>query len=363
MRIVIRTDASKKIGSGHVMRCLMLAVSLRDSGENVEFVTRIHLGDMIKHISNKGFKVHTLPSSNTIQQIQNLDGYEEWLGVKQSIDANETIKEISNKGIDWLIIDHYALDFEWEKKLRPHAKKIMVIDDLANRIHDCDVLLDQNLFKNMSVRYQGKIPKNCVQLLGPEYALIHSDYAKSRKKVKPRRQSPQNILVFYGGVDQHNLTGLTLEALDLAGKSFDRIDVVISKQNPNYKKVKDQINSMPNVQLYSDLPSLALLMLKADLAIGAGGSTTWERLCLGLPTLVVTLADNQRIANSYLYQLGLINLIGDVETITKTDIVTAVEEKINCNDVNDYIKRSMNTCLGQGSTLVSNTLIGFENYN
>jgi UDP-2,4-diacetamido-2,4,6-trideoxy-beta-L-altropyranose hydrolase len=363
MRIVIRADASEKIGSGHVMRCLTLATLLRDSGGSVEFVTRMHPGDMIKHISNKKFKVHALPSSYSTQQIQNLDGHGEWLGVKQSIDSDETIKAISNKKIDWLIIDHYALDYIWEKKLRPHTKKIMVIDDLANRRHDCDVLLDQNLFKDMLVRYQGKIPKSCVQLLGPKYALLHSDYTKLRKKVKLRRQPPQNILVFYGGVDQHNLTGLTLEALDLVGKSFNGIDVVISKQNPNYERIKNQINSIPNVQLYSDLPSLAHLMLKADLAIGAGGATTWERLCLGLPALVTTLADNQRIANSYLSQLDLIDLIGDIETVTKSDIVTAVDKKINCNSIDDYATRSMNICLGQGSVLVANTLISLENYH
>jgi UDP-2,4-diacetamido-2,4,6-trideoxy-beta-L-altropyranose hydrolase len=358
MRIVIRTDSSNKIGSGHVVRCLTLASELSNLGVIVEFITRIHPGNMVEHINNKGFKVYSLPNPDIVKQIKNLDRYEKWLSVKQLTDANETIQIITNIEVDWLIIDHYALDCKWEEKLRPHTKRIMVIDDLANRSHDCDILLDQNLFKDISTRYQNKVPRCCIQLLGPKYALLHTDYTELRKQVKLRKQPPSNILIFFGGVDQYNLTGLTLAALKLVDRSFN-IDVVALKQSPHYEKIKNQIDDMLNVKLYSDLPSLAGLMLKADLAIGAGGATTWERLCLGLPALVITLADNQRISNSYLYQLDLIDLIGDIDTVTKADIVTAVEKKISCKSANDYANRSMDICSCQGATLVANTLLNF----
>ena len=359
MKIVIRTDSSKKIGSGHVTRCLTLAVALRDSGVIVEFVSRTHSGNMIEQISNKGFKVHSLPNPNIVKQVKNLDRYEEWLSVKQSTDANETIQVITNIEVDWLIVDHYALDYKWEERLRPYTKKIMVIDDLANRSHDCDVLLDQNLFKDISTRYHGKLSERCIQLLGPKYALLQSDYAQLRKQVQPRQQPPSNILIFFGGVDQYNLTGLTLAALKLVDVSFS-VDVVMSKQSLYYEKIKNQIDNILNVQLYSDLQSLAPLILKADLAIGAGGSTTWERFCLGLPSLIITLADNQRVVNNYLHQLGLIDLIGDIEAVTKTDIVSAIERKLNCNDIDYHTKRCMEICPGQGSTFVVNALLDFS---
>jgi UDP-2,4-diacetamido-2,4,6-trideoxy-beta-L-altropyranose hydrolase len=360
MKIIIRVDSSKKIGSGHVTRCLTLAVGLRDLGVIIEFVARDHSGSMIAQINNKGFKVNLLPAPSIVKQIKNLNEYEEWLGVKQSIDANETIQIISNMEVDWLIVDHYALDHKWEKRLRPYTGKIMVIDDLANRIHDCEILLDQNLFKDISTRYQGKTPKHCIHLLGPKYALLQPDYAKFRKQVQPRQQPPSNLLIFFGGVDQHNLTGLTLAALKSVDALFN-VDVIMSKQSPHYKMIKNQIDDMLDVQLYSDLPSLAPLVLKADLAIGAGGSTTWERLCLGLPSLVVTLADNQRVANNYLYQLGLIDLIGDIEVVTKADIVASIERKLNynSNSIKHYTKNCMEICSGQGINFVTNALFDF----
>jgi UDP-2,4-diacetamido-2,4,6-trideoxy-beta-L-altropyranose hydrolase len=342
------------------MRCLTLAIALRDSGAIVEFVTRAYPMNVIEHVTNKGFKVYSLPVSNIFKKVKNLGEYDRCSSVDQSTDANETIQLIASMEIDWLIVDHYELDYTWEDRLIPYTKKIMVIDDLANRSHNCNVLLDQNLFKDISNRYQGKLPESCIQLLGPKYALLQSDYIQLRKQVQLRKQPPSNILIFFGGVDQYNLTGLTLLALKSVNTLFN-IDVVISKQSPHYEKIKNQTYGASNVKLNSDLPSLAFLILKADLVIGAGGSTTWERFCLGLPSLVITLAGNQRVVNKYLHQLGLIDLIGDVEVVTKTDIVAAIEKKINCDDIEYYTRRCMKVCTGQGATLVVNALFGTNN--
>ena len=168
MKILFRVDSSEIIGSGHVMRCLTLAEALHDSEIAIEFITRDHPGNLNEFFKNKGFKVHLLPNHEMPESQQNLTGYEHWLGVPQEVDAAQTIEVVVSKDSDWLIIDHYALGREWEERLRPHTGRIMVIDDLANRNHDCDLLFDQNLFEDMSARYQGKLTEKCIQLLGPQ---------------------------------------------------------------------------------------------------------------------------------------------------------------------------------------------------
>ena len=138
MFVVIRADASKHIGSGHIMRCLTLAKELRNLGAIVEFITRNHSENLNTQIIEQGFKLRLLPNHNKLVEQRTLSEYEQWLGVSQSVDAEETIKALSGKQPDLLIVDHYALDYNWEKKLRKIIDKIMVIDDLANRRHDCD---------------------------------------------------------------------------------------------------------------------------------------------------------------------------------------------------------------------------------
>ena len=351
MKIVFRVDSSIQIGSGHVMRCLTLAEELRQSGETVEFVTCDHQGNINQQIKNRDFKVYLLSNQNEDQQ-QNLIDYEQWLGATQEIDAEKTIQTVKDKKIDWLIIDHYALDHKWEEKLRPYAKKIMVIDDLANRKHECDLLLDQNIIKNKDARYNGLLPEKCTRLLGAKYALLQPEYSQLHNKVRYRKLPLKNILIFFGGVDKYNLTGLTLTALQDVITSFDNIDVVISKQSQNYDSVKCIIGNMANIHIYSDLPSLAPLMVKADLAIGAGGSTTWERFCLGLPSLVITVAENQRIINDYLSQLGLINLIGDVKEISTDKISKAISQVISHNNIEQWSVDCMDICTGEGANYV-----------
>ena len=174
MNIVIRTDASIKMGSGHVMRCLTLAESLREQGASVMFVSRKHDGNLNQIISEKGFQVKVLnqPLPSKKRTAEGKDIYMDWLGVSEKQDAEDTISVIGNNKPNWLIIDHYSLGEKWEKELRPIVENIFVIDDIANRQHDCDILLDQNWFENMDNRYDGLVAAKCTKLLGPKYALL-----------------------------------------------------------------------------------------------------------------------------------------------------------------------------------------------
>ena len=314
MNIFFRTNSSKKIGLGHVMRCLTLAEELRNDDITIEFITRPHPGNLDDYIISKGFKVRSLSSpSNEIQLQQDLIGYELLLGVNQLIDADETIKVISGDRIDYLIIDHYALDYNWEKKLRPYTVKIMVIDGLANRRHDCDLLLDQNYILDKA-RYDKLVTSSTLKLLGPKYALLRKDFLINRKKCKNNNEV-NRVFVFFGGTDADNLTGISLKALSQSGLRHLFVDVVIGSSNPHRKELKIEIGKNPNAKLYIQVDNIAKLMLRADVALGAGGTTTWERMALGLPSMVVTLAENQINVTRDLDKDGYLKWLGNVDEV------------------------------------------------
>jgi UDP-2,4-diacetamido-2,4,6-trideoxy-beta-L-altropyranose hydrolase len=184
MRVVIRTDSSSLIGFGHVTRCLTLADALSSLGVTIEFVARAHHGNLNKHIESRGYKVHSLPVITEFDLQTSLKGYEKWLGVKQEVDAEETVKTLAGEGVDLLIIDHYALDQTWEKIVGSNAVYTLVIDDIANRYHKCNYLLDQN-YENKN-RYLKWVNKECTLLLGPSFALLRPEYALYRKKSRKK---------------------------------------------------------------------------------------------------------------------------------------------------------------------------------
>lgn len=295
--IFFRSDASSIIGTGHVMRCLTLAKALRKHGTKCKFICRNHKGNLIKIIKKEGFEVKSISNlkRSKINRKFNKSGltHARWLGASWQEDANDTIKAIGKEKIDWLIVDHYAIDKKWEEKLRPYTKKIMVIDDLADRNHDCDLLLDQNLVVNFNTRYDNLLSKKCNFLLGPRYALLQSEYAKLRELAKPKIRKVQRILVFFGGSDRYNLTRLTLSTFLKLNRTDIVLDVVLDLQSKYSKKILSLAKYNSNITLHKTLPSLAPLMLKADLSIGAGGSTTWERCCLGLPSIIIVSGMNQ----------------------------------------------------------------------
>ncbi|MDO8464120.1 MAG: UDP-2,4-diacetamido-2,4,6-trideoxy-beta-L-altropyranose hydrolase [Gallionella sp.] len=291
MKIAIRVDASSKIGTGHFMRCLTLADALKQHGAQTRFISRQipeYLRDML---AEKGHEFRRLDSKPSKEAVGNLS-HAHWLGTGQHADAQDSIQVLSDQDWDWLIVDHYALDANWESALRQSAKNIFVIDDIADRQHDCDVLLDQNFYADMGTRYIGKVPARCQLLLGPRYALLRDEFRQLREQAKPRSGAVKRILIFFGGVDAGNYTAVAIEALANIGIDDLQVDVVIGTQHTHRKDIESacaEHGFASHVQTHR----MAELMAAADFAIGAGGSATWERCCLGLPAFAICTADNQ----------------------------------------------------------------------
>ena len=318
MRVVIRTDASVTIGHGHVVRCLTLASALRQRGASVTFVCREHAGHLCDLIEHNAFSVSRLvdfPICAPARAESALSSTEDW-----QADASQTRDAVEAAGTrpDWLIVDHYGLDHRWVAALRTSVHRVLVVDDLADRIHDCDALLDQNLVARMYTRYLGKVPQNCSLMLGPRYALLHPSYAAYRERVSPRKGPIRRVLVSFGGTDSGALTALALNSLRHLKPGNITIDAALTRTSRHAPEVLASAAAHENIHLHYNLPTLAPLMAQADLAIGAGGTTSWERLCLGLPSLVVTMADNQRAVTAELNRRGLVRWVGHKDQIDES---------------------------------------------
>jgi UDP-2,4-diacetamido-2,4,6-trideoxy-beta-L-altropyranose hydrolase len=230
---------------------------------------------------------------STLDPVASSDlAHAEWLGTTQQLDAEQTRDALSGMSLDWLIVDHYALDAVWEKTLRPLVKQIAVIDDIADRAHDCDVLIDQNLHDGSSDRYKGLVPEQCVLLVGPSYALLRDEFRMLRNNARPRSGHVRNLLVFFGGMDERNFTGRVLYALSRLELPALAVEVVLGAQHPHLEEIR-RLCSSHGFNCHVQTNRMAQLMSAADLAIGAGGAAVWERCCLGLPAFVIQTAINQ----------------------------------------------------------------------
>lgn len=269
MKVIIRANASVEIGTGHVMRCLTIAEQLRKRGCSISFYMQEVPGNMIEYVMNKGYRV------------------------VQKFEAS-----------DICIIDDYHIDSEWEKSIRPYVKKIIVIDDLADRTHECDMLIDQNLVPSYKTRYDELVPSYCLKLLGPKYLIVRNEFRRERRRLKRTFGNVRRILVFMGGTDPTNETMKILKALNNSEFQFEQIDVVVGKGNVEREHIKE-VCKLNGYQYHCQIDYMATLMSSADFAIGAGGSTMWERAYLGLPSSSTIVALNQREATIEAARLGL----------------------------------------------------------
>ena len=327
-KLIIRADASTQIGTGHVMRCLTLADELRVRGAEVFFVCREFNGNLCGYIEEKGYVAHRLPVSNEREHnIESNLKHAAWLGVDWQTDARhveEIIKSFENPP-GWLVVDHYALDERWEKYLRPYVKKIMVIDDLADRSHDCDLILDQNFYENMESRYDGLVPSWCKKLLGPQYALLRSEFREARKNLRKRDGHVKRIMIFFGGSDPTNETAKALEAVRMLNRPDIAVDVVVGAFNLHRKVIEQVASDLPDCTCHFNVGNMAALMTKADIAIGAGGTTVGERCVLGLPSLVTTVAENQERIISDMAECGYLLFLGQPEMVSVDSLYHALE--------------------------------------
>jgi UDP-2,4-diacetamido-2,4,6-trideoxy-beta-L-altropyranose hydrolase len=329
MKVIFRVDASNQMGIGHLMRCLTLAEALRRRGVEVGFISREHPGNLCELLQQRAIPVVVLPAPKRSHEPISGCDYATWLGISQEEDAQQTIEALQGEYPDWLVVDHYGLDVEWERQLRPHVRRLMVIDDLANRQHECDLLLDQNYSIGGESRYAGLVPDTCKLLVGTRYALLRPEYALYRLAAKARKKKIKTVFVYFGGPDPNNLTGLVLRALSNKDLSHLYVIVVIGINNLHKEILEKQAHQRPETMLYSAREHLADLMSEADLAIGACGSTTWERMCVGLPAIVISISDNQRPAAEALKKRKLITYAGHFDEINTDQIEALVKAYIS----------------------------------
>ena len=309
-KIVFRCDASIQIGSGHVMRCLTLADELSRQGAESFFICRQHDGSLIEILQQRGYQVYTLPlehGSGIESESKATLAHADWLASTQHRDAELSISIVKAIQPDWLIVDHYALDESWEKRLKPYCKKLMVIDDLADRKHDCDVLLDQNFGRDPQ-DYAAYVNEDCELLCGSNYALLRPEFAEWRSYSLERRQHNKlaSILINLGGVDKDNITTKILKGLQTKSlPDHCSMNIVMGSTSPWIEAVKQQAAIMQwRTVVKVGVNNMAEIMANSNLAIGAAGSTSWERCCLGLPTIMLVLADNQQVIASALEAVG-----------------------------------------------------------
>lgn len=334
--VFIRADASSLIGSGHVMRCLTLAHRLsKEQNAKVIFIMRKLSGNLIYLVRKQGFDVLVLPPA---YQDYELEDYGLWLTVPMEVDAQQTIEVLQHylqehccDVADRLIVDSYALDEQWEQVLRSYCREIMVIDDLANRRHDCDILLDQNFYLNKDVRYAGLVPEHCKMLLGPEHALLREEFYDVKKHLRKRDGTIKNILVFYGGSDLTNETEKAIKALvQLHDEGYNfTADIITGLSNSRREKIEKICSKYQFFHYYCQVSNMAEFMNKADLMLGAGGSTTWERLYMELPALVTAVAENQIQGCRDCSQAGIIEYLGINDDVNANMIAEALRIKID----------------------------------
>jgi UDP-2,4-diacetamido-2,4,6-trideoxy-beta-L-altropyranose hydrolase len=297
------------------MRCLVLAHQARLRGVSIEFICTDLPGHLGAMANQQGFTLRMIGADPGNQRLADFD----W-----ERDASLTSSLAGGSPWDWLDVDHYGIDWRWEAAMRPATRQILVIDDLADRVHDCDVLVDQNYYLKLSSRYDKLVPFGCRKLLGPRFLLLRPEFKNTKLSLPRQIGDVKRILISFGGTDETNVTCMALDAITLLGRPDIALDVVIGATSPHRAAVEARLSALPQSLLHVQTSRMAELIMGADIAIGACGSSTWERCYLGLPTLVLVLADNQRQGAAELNATGAILNLGEAHDMTPNSLALAI---------------------------------------
>jgi UDP-2,4-diacetamido-2,4,6-trideoxy-beta-L-altropyranose hydrolase len=355
---VIRADANANIGVGHAMRCLALAEWLADMDIIPVLITK-HKNELIESkLLALGGGILLLDESLCIPDVKYK--HSSWLKGTEEDDAKVSVDAIDKLTQHkyghaplFIMVDHYSLGAPWEIILQKIAQ-ILVVDDLSDRAHNCNWLIDQTYGKTVD-DYCKLTPAKTKLLIGPEYGLLRKEFSAAVKSLtRGYKNSDIKVLISLGGVDKNNDTSKILTYLSQY-KTFDELSITIvtGNANPNLKKLAAFILEFSNVNLLVDVNNMAFLMNTHDLCIGAAGSTSWERCAMALPTLTVILADNQQtIADNMAAVNAIINL-GLVEDLTENKLLSQFEQVCKNKSLYRLLSRnSYDLCDGLGCSRI-----------
>lgn len=305
--VLIRVDSSVTIGSGHVTRCLVLAHQLTSNGCRVTFVCRRHAGNLLNVIADQGFDINELD----LLEVQE-DGYARWIGASWKQDALDVLNIVKQVKADVVVVDHYGLDARWEHEVAKDGSIIVVIDDLANRKHQCQLLLDQNCWPLQEQRYDALLNANAIPLLGEKYALLRNSFALLHQKKVEKKPW---VMGFFGGSDP---TG-ECEKLLIAASKFSQLPFclwVVTGIRPLSQATLTIASNRQDIKVVSTLLDFDEVLARCRYAIGASGSSNWERFCLNVPTTLVSVADNQTQLAEYLSEMQAVRYLGESKSLT-----------------------------------------------
>ncbi|MBK5375329.1 UDP-2,4-diacetamido-2,4,6-trideoxy-beta-L-altropyranose hydrolase [Pseudomonas sp. TH43] len=328
MRILIRADASPTIGSGHIARCLTLARVLRKHGSHVAFACRRLPGHRLDVLRDEGFETFALPDFYPGEDPQ--QAIESMLPWQADIDALGTLLA-GHAEFDWIIVDHYGLDHHWQTAARRWAPRIAAVDDLATRRYSVDLLLNQNL-SGLSENYAPLLPDGCRTLLGPRFAMLREEFNCPAIEIKAKARQ---VLVNFGGFDAAMQTHHAM--LALVDFPELEVDFVAGADNPAWAQMQALAETRPHWRLHSFVSDFHRRMAEADLFIGAGGGTSWERAALGLPTICIAVSNNQQVNGEVMAAAGAHVFMGASEQVS----VEQLRDAIGFVAGNHYLRQSL----------------------
>lgn len=359
MIVAFRADASIRIGTGHVIRCRTLARKFRETGNRVVFICREIDGNLNDDLRIEGFEVFGIDQASSKKSPTHASGRYAPLDWSQGSDANLTAAALGSLNVDWLVVDHYGISAEWHTELRKKARRMLVIDDLGNRDLNCDLLLDQNLSERLGdEKYAGLLPRHCQGLFGPKFALLSPVYAKKQSSLRPRYGRVERVLISMGGSDICDATGTAVKCLSASELRHLQLDVVVGANYRYHERLASLVERRGNGRIRGPLDDLVSAMEQADFAIGAGGTTSWERLCLGLPSLIVSLADNQEEGCRALDRIGAAIYAGPAKDVDLEALRTLLHKTIFDRERLSRMSQIGLTLVdGQGATRVAERMV------
>ncbi|MHC8291371.1 UDP-2,4-diacetamido-2,4,6-trideoxy-beta-L-altropyranose hydrolase [Pseudomonas sp. XS1P51] len=350
MRVLIRSDASPTIGSGHIARLLPLARTLRKQGSHVAFACRLLPGHRLDTLAAEGFDTFALPDRYPGEDP--LQAIESMLPWQADIAALDRALE-NHLAFDWIIVDHYGLDHHWQTAARRWAPRIAAVDDLATRTYNVDLLLNQNL-SGTPQAYAALLPADCRTLLGPRFAMLRDEFCCPAIEIKPQAK---RVLVNFGGFDAAMQTHHAMQALE----NFHELEVdfVAGADNPAWEQMQVLAASRPNWRLHSFVSDFYRLMTEADLFVGAGGGTSWERAAMGLPTICIAVSNNQQANGEVMAASGAHVFMGAREQVSVEQLRLAIGFVVGNQGLRQSLaERSRKLVDGRGAQRVAAALAG-----